>query len=130
LPGDSTEEAKFMGNQKNDPFSRRYDPGWKNHLNFGRAQTGNQAQGGATQQRKPSHLEELLNKFASMSQTNFEGIQYIVANQGATIKSLENQIGQLSKLVTTHVSKDIACNTVDNPRGQCKALTEKQTKRE
>jgi hypothetical protein len=127
FPGDSTEETKFMGNQKNDPFSSRYNPGWKNLPNFGWAQTGNQAQGGATQQRKPSHLEELLNKFASMSQTNFEGIQSTLANQGATIKSLENQIGQLSKLVTTQVYKDIAGNTVDNPREECKALTETET---
>jgi hypothetical protein len=82
-----------MGNQKNDSFSSRYNPRWKNHPNFGWAQTGNQAQGGATQQRKPCHLEELLKKFATMSQTNFEGIQSTVANQGATIKSLETQIG-------------------------------------
>jgi hypothetical protein len=75
-------------------------------------------------------LEELLNKFATMSETNFESIQTTVANQGVTIKSLETQIGQLSKLVTTHVSKDIDGNTVDNPREECEALTEKETKRE
>jgi hypothetical protein len=128
LPRDSTGEAKFMGNQKNNPFSSRYNPGWKNHLNFGWAQTGNQAQGGATEPRKPSPLEELLNKFATMSQTNFENIQSTVANQGATIKSLKTQIGQLSKLVTTRVSKDVAGNTVDNPKEECKALTDKVTK--
>jgi hypothetical protein len=60
LPGGSTEEAKFMGNQNNDSFSNRYNPGWKNHSNFGWAQTGNQNQGGAIQPRKPSPLEELL----------------------------------------------------------------------
>jgi hypothetical protein len=53
-----------------------------------------------------------------------------MANQGTTIKSLETQICQLSKLVTTDVCKDIAGNTVDNPREECKALTEKETKRE
>ncbi|KAK2356581.1 hypothetical protein QL285_093910 [Trifolium repens] len=35
---------------------------------------------------------ELLNKFASMSKTKFENIQTTVANQGATIKTLETQI--------------------------------------
>jgi hypothetical protein len=75
-------------------------------------------------------LEELLSKFASMSQTNFENIQSTVANQGAIIKSLETQIGQLSKLVTTHVSIDISGNTVDNPKNECKMLTEKELKRE
>jgi hypothetical protein len=66
LPEDSTEEAKFMGKQRNDPFSSRYSARWKDHPNFGWAQTGNQAQGGATQPRKSSPLEELLSKFASM----------------------------------------------------------------
>jgi hypothetical protein len=64
-----------------------------------------------------------------MCETNFESIQTTVANQGVTIKSLETQIGQLSKLVTTHVSKDIAGNTVDNPKEECKALKEKEIKR-
>jgi hypothetical protein len=65
-----------------------------------------------------------------MSQTNFESIQTTVANQGAAIRSLETQIDQLSKLVTTHVSKDIAGNTVDNPKEECKALKEKEIKHE
>ncbi|KAK2362317.1 hypothetical protein QL285_087390 [Trifolium repens] len=96
LPEGSEEQAKYMGNG--------YNPGWSKHPNLRWDQTGNQAQA-APQPRKPSPLEELLNKFANMSKTNFENIQTTVANQGATIKSLENQIGQLSKLVSTHVSK-------------------------
>jgi hypothetical protein len=54
-----------------------------------------------------------------MSNTNFDSIQATVANQEVAIKSLETQIGRLSKLVTTHVSKDIAGNTVDNPKEEC-----------
>ncbi|WJX51860.1 hypothetical protein P8452_38024 [Trifolium repens] len=65
-----------------------------------------------------------------MSKTNFENIQTTVANQGATIKSLETQIGQLSKLVSTHVSKDIAGNTVDNPKEECKVLKSHKSGRE
>ena len=64
-----------------------------------------------------------------MSKTNFENIQTTVANQGATIKGLETQIGQLSKLVSTHVSKDIAGNTVDNPKEECKAIKDMKTGR-
>ncbi|KAK2382626.1 hypothetical protein QL285_070148 [Trifolium repens] len=121
LPGGSEEQAKYMGNS--------YNPGWSKHPNLRWDQTGNQAQA-TPQQRKPSSLEELPNKFANMSKTNFENIQTTVANQGATIKSLETQIGQLSKLVSTHVSKDIACNTVDNPKEECKALEDLKTERE
>ncbi|WJX19050.1 hypothetical protein P8452_08784 [Trifolium repens] len=120
LPEGSEERAKYMGNG--------YNPGWSKHPNLRWDQTGNQAQA-APQPRKPSPLEELLNKFANMSKTNFENIQTTVANQGATIKSLETQIGQLSKLVSTHVSKDIAGNTVDNPKEECKTLKDMNTRR-
>jgi hypothetical protein len=65
-----------------------------------------------------------------MSKTNFENIQTIVANQGATIKSLETQIGQLSKLVSTHVSKYIVGNTVDNPNEECKMLKDQKSEHE
>ncbi|KAK2356585.1 hypothetical protein QL285_093914 [Trifolium repens] len=68
-----------------------YNPGWSKQPNLRWEQTGNQAQA-APQHRKPSPLEELLNKFASMSKTKFENIQTTVANQGATIKTLETQI--------------------------------------
>ncbi|KAK2362821.1 hypothetical protein QL285_087851 [Trifolium repens] len=120
LPGGSEEQVNYMGNN--------YNPGWSKHPNLRWDQTGNQAQA-SSQPRKPSPLEELLNKFASMSKTNFQNIQTTVANQGATIKSLETQIGQLSKLVSTHVSKDIAGNTVDNPKEECKALKDMKTGR-
>ncbi|WJX89261.1 hypothetical protein P8452_71273 [Trifolium repens] len=118
LPGGSEEQVNYMGNN--------YNPGWSKHPNLRWDQTGNQAQA-APQPRKPSPLEELLNKFDNMSKTNFENIQTTVANQGATIKSLETQIGQLSKLVSTHVSKDIAGNTVDNPKEECKVLKDLRT---
>ena len=121
LPGGSEEQVNYMGNN--------YNQGWSKHPNLRWDQTGNQAQA-SSQPRKPSPLEELLNKFASLSKTNFESIQTTVANQGATIKSLETQIGQLSKLVSTHVSKDIAGNTVDNPKEESKMLKYKKSEHE
>ncbi|KAK2356096.1 hypothetical protein QL285_093451 [Trifolium repens] len=121
LPGGSEEQAKYMGNG--------YNPGWSKHPNLRWDQTWNQAQT-TPQPRKPSPLEELLNKFTNMSKSNFENIQTTVANQGATIKSLETQIVQLSKLVSTHVSKDIAGNTVDNPKEECKMLKDHKSDHE
>jgi hypothetical protein len=121
LSGENTEEANYMGNN--------YNPGWSKHPNLCWDQIGNQAQSGTPQPRKSSPLQELLNKFANMSKTNFDSIQDTVANQGETIKSLETQIRQLSKLVTTHVSKDIAGNRMDNPKEECKALKEKEIER-
>ena len=77
LPGGSEEQVNYMGNN--------YNPGWSKHPNLRWDQTGNQAQA-APQPRKPSPLEELLNKFANMSKTNFENIQTTVANQGGDDK--------------------------------------------
>ncbi|KAK2368919.1 hypothetical protein QL285_082081 [Trifolium repens] len=65
-----------------------------------------------------------------MSKTNFENIQTTVANHGATIKILETLIGQLSKVVSIHVSKDIAGNTVDNLKEECKVLKDQRSGRE
>jgi hypothetical protein len=66
------------------------------------------------------------NQFIKMSQINHESIQTTIANQGASIKNLENQTGQLSRLVqlvTTQVSNSYDGNTVDNPNKEtCKAL--------
>ncbi|MCH81147.1 hypothetical protein A2U01_0001928 [Trifolium medium] len=76
------------------------------------------------QPRKPSPLEETLNKFITMSESNFEAIQTTVTNQGASIKNLETQIGQLSKLVTTFVASDLTANTVDNPKSETFKVTE------
>ncbi|MCI41308.1 hypothetical protein A2U01_0062541, partial [Trifolium medium] len=62
------------------------------------------------------------------SQTNFENMQSTAVNQGASIKNMETQIGQLTKLITK-LSKDYAGNTVDNPiKESCKAIGEKVRK--
>jgi hypothetical protein len=71
FPRGSTKEAKYMGNnQRNNLLSNTYNLGWSKHPNLRWNQSENQNQGGAPQQRKPSPLEELLNKFATMSQAN------------------------------------------------------------
>ncbi|MCI43466.1 hypothetical protein A2U01_0064703, partial [Trifolium medium] len=55
-------------------------------------------------------------------------MQSTAVNQGASIKNLETQIGQLTKLIT-NLSKDYAGNTVDNPTKEaCKAVGEKDEK--
>ncbi|PNY11378.1 hypothetical protein L195_g007982 [Trifolium pratense] len=49
-------------------------------------------------------------------------MQSTAINQVASIKNLETQIGQLTKLIT-NFSKDFAGNTVDNPtKEECKAV--------
>ena len=33
MPSQS-EQARYIGNQRNEPFSNTYNPGWRNHPNF------------------------------------------------------------------------------------------------
>ncbi|CAJ2672945.1 unnamed protein product [Trifolium pratense] len=87
-------------------------PGWINNQNPRWNQ--NSTQGAQAQQpRKPSPLEEAFTQFLKISQSSFENMQSTAVNQGASIKNLETQIGQLSKLIT-NLSKDYAGNTIDN----------------
>ncbi|MCI62375.1 hypothetical protein A2U01_0083632, partial [Trifolium medium] len=64
----------------------------------------------------------MLTKFVGQSQTNFETMQGIVTNQGATMKNIEHQIGQLSKLMSNLSTNTHAGTTVDNPKEECKVL--------
>jgi hypothetical protein len=125
-----TKEANYAGGyQKNNPFSGTYNPGWKDHPNLRWGNQGNSFQGNSqTQQpRKPSPLEETLNKFMQMTQTNFEGMkasqELAQKNNEASIKNLETQIGQLSRQVATTQNGGFGGNTVDNPKNEsCKAI--------
>jgi hypothetical protein len=72
------QEANYAGGfQKNDPFSGTYNPGWKDHPNLRWGNQGNSSQGNSqnTPPRKPSPLEETMNKFMQMTQTNLEGMK-------------------------------------------------------
>ncbi|MCH79334.1 hypothetical protein A2U01_0000082, partial [Trifolium medium] len=105
-----------MGNQRGNPYPTNQN--WNNRY-------PNQNQGGAPQPRKPSPLEEMLTKFVGHSQTNFETMQGIVTNQGATMKNIEHQIVQLSKMMA-NFSNTYAGTTVDNPKEECKVLKTKR----
>ncbi|PNY15924.1 hypothetical protein L195_g012632 [Trifolium pratense] len=100
------EHTKFMGRPSSYSSWRDQNPRW----NQSYAQGTQQAQ----QPRKPPPLEETFNQFVKISQTNFENMQSTAVNQGASIKNLETQIGQLTKLIT-NFSENYAGNTVDNP---------------
>ncbi|PNX79680.1 hypothetical protein L195_g035667 [Trifolium pratense] len=113
--GISNEEyAKFMGLPSPHSGWGNQNPRWNQSSTQGAQQ--------AQQPRKPSPLEEEFNQFVKISQTNFENMQVIAVNQGASIKNLETQIGHLTKLIT-NFSKDYAGNTVDNPtKEECKVV--------
>ncbi|GAU41120.1 hypothetical protein TSUD_288100 [Trifolium subterraneum] len=128
--------AEANVSQKHDPYSNTYNPGWKDNPALKWGNQGNFSQGNSQNPppRKPSPLEETLNKFMQMSQNNFEMMKSSVEamkasqeasnrNHEASIRNLETQIRQVSKQVATQSSGGFAGNTVDNPKNEsCKAI--------
>ncbi|XP_075489567.1 uncharacterized protein LOC142528407 [Primulina tabacum] len=91
---------------RNDPYSNTYNPGWRQHPNFswGGQNSQNRPQGGQSYgkqlmyrsdppREEKSNLEQMMSKFISSTETRLQ-------NQDASIKVLENQIGQLAKMIT------------------------------
>ncbi|CAJ2662794.1 unnamed protein product [Trifolium pratense] len=125
-----SEEANYAGGyQKNNPYSNTYNPGWKDHPNLQWGNQGSSSQGNSQNPpaRKPSPLEETINKFMQMTQSNFEAMRASQEtsnrNHEASIRNLETQIGQISKQVVAQSSGGFAGNTLDNPKNEsCKAI--------
>ncbi|XP_057418051.1 uncharacterized protein LOC130712234 [Lotus japonicus] len=144
---DFDEEVKAMGNPQNNPYSNTYNPGWRNHSNFSRRdqdKSGNSRQDSNQrayiQDQKPPYsqeqgsgkksLEEIVGElaqatsklqvstdsFINESRNNFK-------NQEASIKNLENQVGQISKQLSERPPSMFPSNTVPNPRENIFAVT-------
>ncbi|CAJ2661756.1 unnamed protein product [Trifolium pratense] len=89
-----------------------------------------QSQGSAQlQQRPPSRMEETLNQFMLMTQSNFEAMKSSQAtsnkNHEASIKNLEVQMGQLSRQFSMLQNQGgFGGNTHDNPKNEtCNGIT-------
>ncbi|XP_073139096.1 uncharacterized protein [Henckelia pumila] len=114
--------ASHMGNQnrpRNDPFSNSYNPGWRQHPNFSWGGQNNKAYGNQNYSRQPqeekSSLEQMMQKFISSTETRMQ-------NQDASIKNLENQIGQLAKSISSRDQGTFSSDTEKNPKEQVKAI--------
>ncbi|GJW15386.1 hypothetical protein Tco_0019519 [Tanacetum coccineum] len=92
----------------------------------------NNANPSVTQRRQS--MEDTLNKFMSESAKRHEensnlikeiraSIDVAVRNQGASIKTLKIQIGQMSKVLQERVSRSLPRSTETNPRDQVKSIS-------
>ncbi|GAU45321.1 hypothetical protein TSUD_84380, partial [Trifolium subterraneum] len=138
-----SEQAMYLSNFKkssttNNPNSNTYDPGWRDHPNFGWGGNQNQSQQQApsqnSQPRQQSPLEDALAQFIKVTQGNFEEmkgnqeqmkVNQDIANKNheASIKSVETQIGQLSRQFAATQNKGFEGSTKDNPRNEsCMAI--------
>ncbi|XP_073300504.1 uncharacterized protein [Primulina huaijiensis] len=68
-----------------------------------------------------SNLEQMMSKFISSTETRHQ-------NQDASIKGLENQIGQLAKMIASREPGTLPSNTENNPKEQVKAIELKSGK--
>ncbi|XP_073138503.1 uncharacterized protein [Henckelia pumila] len=114
--------ASHMGNQnrpRNDPSSNSYNPGWRQHPNFSWGGQNNKPYGNQNYSRHPqeekSSLEQMMQKFISSTETRMQ-------NQDASIKNLENQIGQLAKSISSRDQGTLPSDTEKNPKEQVKAI--------
>lgn len=107
------------GNFYAQPFQSNnfsnFNTGWKNLP----------GQQGASSSNKPhfipfaeraAKIEDTLEKFMQASLTNHK-------NTEASIRNLENQVGQLSKQLAEQHSGPFSANTQPNPKEHCKAIT-------
>ncbi|XP_073269608.1 uncharacterized protein [Primulina huaijiensis] len=113
---------------RNDPYSNTYNPGWREHPNFswGWQSSQNRPQVGQQYGKQPmyrpepreekSSLDQMMSKFILSTETRLQ-------NQDASIKGLENQIGQLAKMITSRDPRTLLSNTETNPKEQVKAIT-------
>ncbi|XP_073137045.1 uncharacterized protein [Henckelia pumila] len=114
--------VNHVGNQnrpRNDPFSNTYNLGWKQHPSFSwggqnNRQYGNQNYGKQHQEEKSS-MEQMMQNFISSTETRLQ-------NQDASIKNLENQIGQLAKVMSSKRLGTLPSDTEKNPKEHVKAV--------
>jgi hypothetical protein len=144
-----SEQANYLANFKRNnpnynPHSNTYNPGWRDHPNFGWGGNKNQNASQSNQQAPPpsnnqqkttGSLEDTLNQFIKFTQGSFEAVKISqdqmkanqeVANKNteASIKNLETQIGQLSRQFAASQNNGFEGSTKDNPRNEnCKAIT-------
>ncbi|CAL2240576.1 unnamed protein product [Prunus armeniaca] len=138
--GEKMAQAHYMQQQKprNDPFSNTYNPGWRQHPNFGWKNNQNvqtapvqQNQFVPQQNAPPPHgqgksLEELINSLALSTQGFMQETRQTQAQMSTAIKSLENQVGQIATSLSQREPGKFPSQVIPNPNGgheTAKAIT-------
>ena len=131
------ESVCYVGNmnRNNNPCSNTYNPGWRQHPNFswsnqGAGQGSNPAPQrpqfppGFQQQQKPqtsefpSSMESLLKEYIARNDA-------VIQSQAASLRNLENQVGQLANELKNRPPRTLPSNTESPKRDgkeHCKAI--------
>ncbi|XP_034215635.1 uncharacterized protein LOC117627589 [Prunus dulcis] len=144
--GEEMAQAHYMQQQKprNDPFSNTYNPGWRQHPNFGWKNNQNvqtapvQQNQFVPQQNAPAppgqgkSLEELINSLALSTQGFMQETRQTQAQMSTAIKSLENQVGQIAASLSQREPGKFPSQVIPNPNGghdTANAITLRSAKR-
>ncbi|XP_073031309.1 uncharacterized protein [Primulina eburnea] len=131
------EEAQYINNNRGyggyrgNPPPNTYHPALRNHENFSYANSKNVLRGLNTQKGEgKSSFEDLVGTFVTESgkrmartESRVDNMETHMGNIGATMKSLETQIGQLDNALKDKNRGQFPSNTEVNPREQCEAVT-------
>ncbi|XP_075494811.1 uncharacterized protein LOC142532385 [Primulina tabacum] len=139
--GDSVNYVGNQGRQQYNPYSFSYNPGWRNHPNFGWRQSENTVEQPyfnppqhPTQQKPPQQPPKSpQGTEPSMppgfkpqdSKSNLEDMlsKYIAGNEmrwknhDAMMQRVETQLGQLTTQMATRASGSLTSDTEKNPKG-------------
>ncbi|XP_073294558.1 uncharacterized protein [Primulina huaijiensis] len=122
------------GGYRGNPPPNTYHPGLKNHENFSYANNKNVLNpppgfNTSKGEGKPS-FEDLVGTFVAESgkrmartKSRLDSMETHIGNMGATMKSLETQIGQLANALRDQNRGPFPSNTEVNPKELCKAVT-------
>ncbi|XP_071933622.1 uncharacterized protein [Coffea arabica] len=142
----SSEQVQYLNNYnrslQNNPYSNTYNPGWRNHPNFGWKDQGNQQRPvnpPGFQQKQPLHeskpawelaIEKLANvsndkieKLASATTQWFERIEGKMDQLTNMYRNVKIQLGQIANAVNNRNQGDLPSKTEVNPKEHVKAIT-------
>ncbi|KAL5575372.1 hypothetical protein UlMin_017071 [Ulmus minor] len=123
----SSEQVNYMANNQRqiNLNSNYYNQGWKSHLNFSWSNNSNvqkPTSGFQPQEKKPT-MEKAFTQFMQRTNVFIENTQENFRNQGASIRNLEHQVGEISKLLTERTQGALPSNTEKNPREHANSIS-------
>ncbi|KAL5572849.1 hypothetical protein UlMin_022446 [Ulmus minor] len=123
----SPDQVNYVANNQRqfNPNSNYYNPRWRNHPNFSWSNNQNVQKppsGFQAQEKKPT-MEDAFTQFMTRTNAFIDDTQANFRNQGASIRNLEHQVGEISKLLTERGQGALPSNTERNPREEAKAIT-------
>ncbi|XP_074572726.1 uncharacterized protein LOC141829209 [Curcuma longa] len=115
-------------NQRNNPYSNTYNPGWKNHPNFSYRNNNNAYQGGPSNQSfQPKASEEVSDtqkilKILEKLQGDVVKINEKLDDHDKRMKMQETQIAQISSSLSSRTVGTLPGKPEFNPMEHCKAI--------